>query len=598
MNMNFLRIKNLKIRNKILLSYLLLICFTLTTIAVSVYKKSSQIIEKQTIDETSRAFEQANTFISYKLNNVKDVSGMLFINKEIQSILSKSQDNYPLGEQIDDYNRLIYIINSMENSREIYNIRLYVRKNFLYSGGGNKIINEDNIKSENWYKEIVESNGNILWRSTYEYDFNDAREKQNLISTVRSINGEQPDGTHLGVISVDILEKSINEIIRQADMTSTGEVFLVDDNGIIISSTGENKIGADISKESYYGNIKQGKEGYGKFNFKNSKSIIYHKPIENTDWRLVAVIPMKEILKGSYEISKYIFTLTLFVCILAFIAAYCVSGGITKRIRILTQNMKKIEKDNWDVYIPVESTDEIGILQKSFNHMISNIKKLIKEKYEAELNKKNAELKALQAQINPHFLYNILDMIYWMAMKYGADDIVYIVNSLAKFFRLSLSKGKDIVPIKDEITHVKMYLDIQMKRFSGDIECIIDVDNELFEYSTVKLILQPIVENSIIHGIQESESKKGYIKITGKLINNLIKITIDDNGKGIDEENLEGILLKDKSKGYGIKNVNERIKLYFGEEYGLSYDSRLGKGTTVDITFPALPYSSDLERNI
>lgn len=598
MKMKINIIKNLKIRNKILLSYLLFIGFTITTIAVLTYNKSSEVLENQTIESTKSAFEQANTFISYKLNNVKDVSSMLFMNKEIQSILSKSPQNYPLVEQIDDYNRLIEILNSMQNSREIYGIRLYVNNNFLYAGDGNKIISEAKASSEKWYKDVLDRKGSIYWRSTYEYDFKDAREKQSLMSIVRSINSGGFDGRHLGVISVDILERSIYEIVSQVGITESSEVFLINNDGKIISSAGSKKIGTDISKEKYFSSIKENNEGHERLKINDITSIVYHKTVENTDWTLVALIPVKEIIKGSNEISSFIIILTFIVSVAAIVAAYYISGTITERIRHLTKNMKKIEAENWDVIIPVDSTDEIGVLQKNFNRMIKNIKTLIKEKYQAEINKKNAELRALQAQINPHFLYNTLDMICWMAMKYGADDIVDIVGRLAKFFRLSLNSGRDIVSINDEITHVKMYLDIQTKRFDGDIEAIVDMSEELNTMATVKLILQPLVENAIIHGIHESESKKGYVKITGKLDNNLIVITVEDNGKGMDESALNKLLAKDKGGGYGIKNVNERIKLYFGKEYGLAYESKIGQGTIVNVTFPALYLSSDMERNI
>lgn len=592
------KFKNLKLRDKILLSYLLIIIFTVTVSTLLTYKKSSEIIEKQTIDSTRQSFEQASNFISYKLNNVKDVSSMLFMNKEVQNILSKNPESYPLKDQIDDFNKLTDILLSMQNSREIYNIRLYVSNDYIYSKSGNKILSEKEISGEEWYVIALNNNGSISWRSTYEYDFKDVREKQNLISIVRTINSEGFHGKHLGVISIDILEKSIYEIVKQVGLTTSGEVFLVDDEGKVISSNGKTTLGTDISKEKYYSEIQNIKEGYRKFNLTNEASIVYHKHIENTNWRLVSIIPVREMLKDTNQISRYMIIVVMLITLVAAIVAYYISRGITKRIRQLIKNMRKIEKENWDVNIVVDSTDEIGDLQNNFNHMIDNMRILIEEKYEAEIKKKSAELRALQAQINPHFLYNILDMICWMSLKYGADDIVYIVSSLAKFFRLSLSDGKDIVPIEDEISHVKMYLDIQMKRFPDGVEGIIDVSEDIIKYSTVKLILQPIVENAIIHGIQESDNKKGYVKIVGKREGDLIVFTIEDNGKGMEEATINALVSDKNDLGYGVKNVNERIKLYFGKEFGLTYHSELNKGTVVTITFPVLHYSDNVKSNI
>lgn len=592
------KFKNLKLRDKILLSYLLIIIFTVTVSTLLTYKKSSEIIERQTIDSTRQSFEQASNFISYKLNNVKDVSSMLFMNKEIQNILSKNPESYTLKDQIDDFNKLTDILLSMQNSREIYNIRLYVSNDYIYSKSGNKILSEKEISGEEWYVIALNNNGSISWRSTYEYDFKDMREKQNLISIVRTINSEGFHGKHLGVISIDILEKSIYEIVKQVGLTTSGQVFLVDDEGKVISSNGKTPLGTDIAKEKYYSEIQHIKEGYRKFDLNNEASIVYHKHIENTNWRLVSIIPVKEMLKDTNQISTYMIIVVMLITLVAAIVAYYISGGITNRIRQLIKNMRKIEQENWDVNIVVDSTDEIGDLQNNFNHMIDNMRILIEEKYEAEINKKSAELRALQAQINPHFLYNILDMICWMALKYGAEDIVYIVSSLAKFFRLSLSDGKDIVPIEDEINHVKMYLDIQMKRFPDGVEGIIDVSEDILKYSTVKLILQPIVENAIIHGIQESDDKKGYVKIIGKREGDLIVFTIEDNGKGMDEATINTLVSDKNDLGYGVKNVNERIKLYFSKEFGLIYHSEINKGTVVTITFPVLPYSDNVKSNI
>ncbi|WP_040213373.1 sensor histidine kinase [Clostridium polynesiense] len=583
-------IKNLKIRNKVLLSFLILIIFTTTTIGLLSYIRYSDLMERQTINSTRKAFEQANNFISYKLNNVKDISSLLYMNKEIQSILSKSGEDYTLGEQIDDYGRLMDILLSLQNGREVYSIRLYVNNDAMYAESGNKILNSKDVDHEDWYKKAVEGNGSITWRSTYEYDFKEFRTKQNIISIVRTINSGDLYGKQLGVISVDILEQSIYEIVKETGLTTTGKVFLLDDEGIVISSDGKEKLGRNVSIEPYYPHIKGAKEGYSKLKVDNEQAIVYYKQLENTNWRLVAVIPTKEILRNSNEVLRYMIAIMLVIIILAAFIAYMISGSITKRIRQLIKNMKKIEDDNWNVNIVVDSSDEIGVLQSQFKGMVENIKLLIEEKYQAEINKKGAELRALQAQINPHFLYNTLDMICWMAMKYGADDIVNIVNNLAKFFRLSLSGGRDIVSIRDEITHVTMYLDIQMKRFIDEVEGIIEVDEEIMDCATVKLILQPIVENAIIHGIKESETKKGFVKITGREEKGLIILKVQDNGAGISKDILESLLKDDKSKGYGVKNVDQRIKLYFGNEYGLVYESEPGKGTIVTITFPKLIY--------
>ena len=588
-------LKNMKIRYKVLLANILVIFLTAIIVGFLSYKKSSEIIEEQTINSTRQAFEQANNFISYKLNNVKDVSSYLYLDNELKEILSKSGEEYSLADQIDDYQRLTEILLSAQTGREIYNVRIYANNGAIYVNSGNKILNPQDVAEDEWYKRAIESKGSIIWRSTYTYNmpaFYDTNSARNVISVARAIMGDNSYDKPLGVISVDMLEESIYSIVKDVRLTTAGRVFLLDDEGIIISSDGKESLGKNISLEDYYSKVIAKGEGHSKYNVNGEESIVYYKKLENTNWRLVAIIPTREILRSSTVIFRDTLLLMILAMFFAALIAYVVSGSLTGRIRNLIKTMKKIEDEKWDVKIMVDGNDEIGVLQRSFKQMVDNIKELIEEKYAAELNKKNAELRALQAQINPHFLYNTLDMICWMAMKYGADDVVAMVNTLAKFFRLSLSGGKDVVTLRDEISHVRMYMDIQMKRFSQGLECFIDVPEEILNFSTVKLMLQPIVENAILHGIMESDSKTGCVTITGRREEEKIILIVSDNGRGIDQEKLSTLTSEETDKGYGIKNVNKRIKLHFGAEYGLYYESEINKGTKVIIVFPAVPYDT------
>lgn len=585
--------RNINIREKMLFSYIALIFIPVVLTTFLYYNRSAKIIEETVTESTNQAFDLTNTFMLYKMNYIKDISSMLYMNKDIQKILLKPQDRYPLSEQIDDYNKLLDIIRPVQNNRGIYKIRLFVKNDTIYSNEGTTIISESQVKDLPWYKKVTETGG-IYWKPTYEYEYGVGQNlNHRIISCVRTINDEGYTDRNLGVISIDILEDSIYQIIKQTSITARGEIYLTDEDGNIISCRDKSKIGTKISLMNYSTDIKDGGQGYKKLKIDNEMSIVCYKTLESTNWHLVAVIPLKEIVFPTRQILSYLVFVVAIVIVIAIAVAYYISDSITKRIRQLIKNMKEIGDDNWDIYIPVDSKDEIGVLQRHFNHMMENMRLLIKERYVAEINKKSAELKALQAQINPHFLYNTLDLIKWMALKYKAQDISYIVSSLAKFFKLSLSGGRDIVTIGDEITHVKTYLSIQNSRFGNSINVILDIAEELNYLITVKLILQPIVENSIIHGIQEKNSKEGFIKIEGKLSGGLVVLTIEDNGVGVGSDKLDQLLNKSASAGYGIKNVNERIKMYFGQEYGLKFESEKGSGTKVTVKFPAVQFDAD-----
>jgi two-component system sensor histidine kinase YesM len=259
--------------------------------------------------------------------------------------------------------------------------------------------------------------------------------------------------------------------------------------------------------------------------------------------------------------------------------------------------MRKAEKGDLELISVRPGKDEIGELMESFNFMIQRIKILIEEQYKSGQEIKSAELKALQAQINPHFLYNTLDLINWTAIKYNVPEISSTVKSLSRFYKLSLSKGRDTVPISDELEHVKLYTDIQNRRFENKIILDIQVEDRILGYNVPKIILQPIVENSILHGILEKDDKAGRITITGALQQDTIILKVSDDGVGMDEEAINDILnaKTDEIYGYGVWNINNRLRLYYGEEAGLLIRSEIGKGTEAEIRIPAVADESSQE---
>ncbi|MBC8062424.1 MAG: sensor histidine kinase, partial [Clostridiaceae bacterium] len=263
---------------------------------------------------------------------------------------------------------------------------------------------------------------------------------------------------------------------------------------------------------------------------------------------------------------------------------FVISSKITTPIKKLTKLMQKVEEGNLDVIANVKRKDEIGALGRSFNSMVSVLKTLIEEVYKNQISRKEAELRALQAQINPHFLYNTLDVIYWTSRIEGATKTGEIVNALAKLFRLALNKGDEITTVEKEVEHLQSYLIIQKMRYTEEPDIIVEVDQAIYPCKTIKLILQPLVENALIHGIGELDIK-GIIRVTGKIIEGDILFEIIDNGIGMEEERIKEILEGDieEKKGYGIKNVDQRIKLYFGEKYGIKIYSEKGKGTKIEV---------------
>jgi two-component system sensor histidine kinase YesM len=299
------------------------------------------------------------------------------------------------------------------------------------------------------------------------------------------------------------------------------------------------------------------------------------------------------------SISKWIITniiVLVIVLIFSMITAWMISGSITKPIRELHKTTRFIAAGNLDVRVENKNVDEIAGLSMSFNVMIEKIKELIENSKKEQENLKKSELKALQAQINPHFLYNTLDTIVWMAEANKTEQVIEIVKALSNFFRITLSKGRDWISVRDEVEHIRSYLIIQKIRYRDILDFDITVSDEILDYKILKLTLQPIVENALYHGVKNKRSR-GTITIKGILdTDKSILFEIRDNGIGITEDKLQKIQreLKDGSaeaiitdSGFGLANVQKRIKLYYGKQYGLCIASEHGNGTTALIKVQA-----------
>ena len=264
------------------------------------------------------------------------------------------------------------------------------------------------------------------------------------------------------------------------------------------------------------------------------------------------------------------------------------SGNMAHRLEKIKMTMSEVEEGNLEVELVSTERDEIGDLTRGFNQMLSRIRQLIQEVYESRIRQKQYEMTALRAQINPHFLYNSLSLINWKALEIGSDDISKATLALSRYYRTSLNKGKNTMSIREEIDNVRSYLQIQEMFHDYSFTVKMDVAEDILDYRTLNLILQPLAENAIAHGIDRRRgSEPGVITISGRRDGNCVVLSVADNGVGMEQEKAQTILTE-KSSGYGVRNVNSRIQLEYGEAYGLSIESEPGKGTKVTVRIPGV----------
>ena len=314
--------------------------------------------------------------------------------------------------------------------------------------------------------------------------------------------------------------------------------------------------------------------------------------ISNTDWFMVTILPAPPLIHESNHLMLQIALLYAGFLVLALISANILAHSITGRLSSVIRQMQTVRHGPPTPMESPEAHDEIGDLIDTYNYMTRKMDELMKKQAKSAEDLRIAEFNSLQAQINPHFLYNTMDMINWMALQGQTEEISHAVQSLSRFYKLTLSRKKGISTIARELEHVTIYVQLQNMRYHDSIELITDIPDELSEYQIPKLTLQPVVENSILHGILEKESKSGTIVITGWMENKDIVLLISDDGVGISPEILSTILSGSGNSQSGgtniaVYNTHRRLQILYGKDYGLTYSSNPGKGTEVEIRFPA-----------
>ena len=392
------------------------------------------------------------------------------------------------------------------------------------------------------------------------------------------MDGEQ------GWVALDLSFENISSYINEVGIGQHGYCFLMDHDGGIIYHPQQQLIYSQLKQEDTTELVHR-QDGA----FSQDSKIYAIRSVEGCDWRVVGVSYVEELITANVaQMGRLLWIIGLVILVTALISGIVLSRAIARPLRGLSGAMHQFETQaDTFTYVPVGGAREVRELSNSFGHMVGKIQDLMETVRQEEVNLRKTELRALQAQINPHFLYNTLDSIAWMCERGKNADAVQMVNALARLFRISISRGHELIPIRAEMQHAESYLQIQKHRYQNQFTYQFDVDESCLECLCNKITLQPIIENAIYHGINGLVDE-GEIVITIRPEEEDIVMTVSDNGVGMEQEQIEAILQKERSDhaGIGIKNVNDRLKIYFGERYGITIDSEPDEGTTVTIRMP------------
>lgn len=320
-------------------------------------------------------------------------------------------------------------------------------------------------------------------------------------------------------------------------------------------------------------------------NYLKEHYVCIEKKIEDTKWNFCLYQPKEELEKSVWTLLLGNIPVLLLCLFLILLLGYFFSRKMVERLEQLTENMNQINLGLRKVTVVSQSKDEIGVLVRTFTRMMEEINKLISQVYEAKIKLQKTEMKALQAQINPHFLYNSLSIINWKAIEADNEEISRITLSLSTYYRTSLNKGETMTIAANEIRNIDAYLHIQLVMHDNSFQVIKEIEEAALSYSVPKLILQPLVENAIEHGLDVSEKEEKWLKLSVCKEGDTLLMAVEDNGMGMSEEQAKSIITY-RSKGYGVRNVNDRITLLYGEEYHLRVKSRQGEGCRIEIVIP------------
>lgn len=562
---------------KILLSYILIIVIPLIMVAAITGNITSRYINEEVKKTTFQTLNQANKNISKMLENMKNAILYVSMNKELQYNLSRNGGETPFQinrEVTAIRNSILYpgIFNENYSSVEIFALH---KNQYPMRLEQNDVMSSKVVENKEWYKKTIQQNGRLYWY------INDDFGKQ-MISVSRLVFDIKNFAKPIAVISVDMDMSKVASVVSDIHLGKTGKVYLVDDKGKLIYSEDKSFLYRYTTK------LYNSSAGSDFVTINGNKIMVIYNTLPQNGWKLVGMVSMAELNEKAEMIRNFIYLTALLSLVIAALISLYFSYSISQPIIKLATEMKKVEKGNFNISVEENWGGEIGVLYSSFNYMIKRINELIHEVYLSKIKEKDAELKALQAQINPHFLYNTLDTVNWLAVKHNVPEISKIVNSLASILRYSINKGNDVTTVENELKHVESYITIQKIRFKDKFEVSFNIDKRVLHYKTIKLILQPLVENAIIHGIETYEGK-GKILINGYLDGEKIVFEVINNGNPIDLDLVNKLLDSpaDDKDSYGIQNVNERIKLYYGEEYGLYYQA-IDSNTVARIVIPAV----------
>ncbi len=571
-------------KNKLLVTFILLVFIPIGFIYIIYNNVMKSIITTKYSESAKQSVYEAGNNIDFIIDSIADLSDMVVTNRDFIENLKDSS--------LESHEELNNILRNFSTTNEQVDSMSLIAKGKIYDVGTIKTYVEEGRDIRN----INKTHGELVWIDTIPVKVKilSGEITKNYFSLGRKVI-DLNSLMDMGTIFIDVDETILEDSYKNLITEESSELFICNSKGQIISHSNKEIIGKNIGDKNYALEVLSSNKDAGSIEFTDDdvEKVCIYSNITLPNWKIVKIVSKEYLYKEITNMQRYMFIGGTIYVIITILICLFFSSQISRPMVSMKNMMKKAEEGDLDVRINVDRIDELGELGNSFNNMIGKMNEVVDKLVEEERFKKELELETLHAQINPHFLYNTLNTIKWMAKIQGDKSVSNAVTSLIKLLRVSINLGKEMITLEDEIDYVRNYINIQNLRFNEKVNIIYNIDEECLKCTIPKLILQPIVENSLIYGIREDEEEEPLeISIKACIEEDNLIILVKDNGPGISDEDIEKIFSKEKDVNkfskVGLNNVNQRIKLYCGEEYGINIGNRSKLGTYVKVEVPRI----------
>ncbi|MCD7745195.1 MAG: sensor histidine kinase [Lachnospiraceae bacterium] len=563
------------------------LCF----LGILLYRQFEQQEVDLTVENSGQLLEQTARSLEDYLRSMRRISDAMYY--------SVIKDKDIASESLDEEMYLLYAA----NTEKVVSIACYTVDGSLVAASPVAMVKQNvDVTAQEWFTDAIDQLENFHFSvphvqnlfddSTYRYDW--------VISLSRTVELNDNGTSVLGVLLVDMDYGSLEDLFEKVNTDATSEYFyLMDQSGNIIYHPKQDLIHSGLYQENNQEAISYGDESTTEV-FEGEKRIVTQRTISYTGWKMVRVVPMSSFVTMQ-DSSRYLIVMLIALSLLAMVIVnQLVSRRITMPLRRLNDSVKEWEAGNMEPDIYVGGSSEVEHLGLTLRATLAQIQELMQDIVVEQEEKRKSELDALQSQINPHFLYNTLDSIVWMITGERYDEAVFMIQQLASLFRISLSRGSTIIKVEDEIKHAQNYMNIQKIRYKNTFRVEFDIDPEVLECCIVKLVVQPLLENAIYYGM-EGMDDEGEILVRGYRTGSDVYLEVRDNGLGMPEEEAARLLTdsgreRKRGSGVGLINVHNRIRLRFGEQYGLLIETAPDEGMTVRIHIPYIRFTEETQR--